>query len=448
MGACCNGKAKYLEDLDYKQNAELRVIEKDKSGAPVGHSALSFRLSLPTDQMCKLESLVKSNIRVSGCVLPGIDPRGECEKECQDSYGVVSKESNLCVVLLDGHGKDGRRVSLFCKDFMLKHFEKFFEMFEQDPQSALEEMIELCDVELGNSGIECQLSGTTAVVIVINSLGIHAGSVGDSRAILASTPKDNKEVENYATKPLRYKRPVWPTRALSPIAMTIDQKPNHEGEMDRIIKAGGVVEKIADETGKAVGPFRVWKRRGNLPGLAMSRSIGDHIAHGVGVISTPIYHSFPYYPSFDQFIVIASDGIWDVMENIEVVNFVEKFRKNSSTNTNNNYPARITNSNIARLLCEEARYRWFGVIENEDVMIDDISCVIIELGSISNEILNDREILIEERKTSTFKTINLNTGPRPQSANVVRNDPTRGSMTSYAEEIEKALNDLKTDNII
>ena len=90
----------------------------------------------------------------------------------------------------------------------------------------------------------------------------------------------------------------------------------------------------------------------------MSRAIGDKIASGIGVIANPIMNSFRLYSELDQFIVIASDGIWDVMENIEVINFVEKFRTFSvAKELNPVYPARCSNSTISRLLCEEARYR-------------------------------------------------------------------------------------------
>jgi len=35
------------------------------------------------------------------------------------------------------------------------------------------------------------------------------------------------------------------------------------------------------------GPYRVWLKTENFPGLAMSRSIGDFVAASVGVISEP-----------------------------------------------------------------------------------------------------------------------------------------------------------------
>lgn len=36
-----------------------------------------------------------------------------------------------------------------------------------------------------------------------------------------------------------------------------------------------------------LGPYRVWLKTENYPGLAMSRSIGDFVAASVGVICEP-----------------------------------------------------------------------------------------------------------------------------------------------------------------
>jgi serine/threonine protein phosphatase PrpC len=345
-------------------------------------------------------------------------------------------------VLLDGHGKEGRKVSLFCRDYMMNYFYKNHELFEQDPLSALEEVIESCDNELLSSGIECNLSGTTAVVVIINTLGIHAGSVGDSRSVLASLPKDISDTAYTQYKPAPFKRPVKPIRNLNAVPLTIDQKPNHEEELKRIYKAGGVVEKLADNMGRPVGPYRVWKRRSNLPGLAMSRSIGDGIAHSVGVISSPITHSFPLYTAYDQFIILASDGVWDVMDNLEVVNLIERFR-NTCQNSGKDYPAKTSNSTIARLVCEEARYRWFGIIEDDDVMIDDISCIIIELF-YGESVLKCDERRIEDRKINKFRSIAIENAVKGQMG-VVRKDPTRGSMASEQAVIEEAIVELQSE---
>ena len=58
----------------------------------------------------------------------------------------------------------------------------------------------------------------------------------------------------------------------------------------------------------------------------MSRSIGDQIGSYIGVIANPLTSTFKLRVRDDYFLVIASDGIWDVFSNQEVVNFVEHYR--------------------------------------------------------------------------------------------------------------------------
>jgi len=59
----------------------------------------------------------------------------------------------------------------------------------------------------------------------------------------------------------------------------------------------------------------------NIPGLAMSRSFGDHAAAEVGVISEPEILEMNLIED-DKFIVIASDGVWEFLSNDEVVRII------------------------------------------------------------------------------------------------------------------------------
>lgn len=61
----------------------------------------------------------------------------------------------------------------------------------------------------------------------------------------------------------------------------------------------------------------------NIPGLAMSRSIGDRIASSVGVIPEPEFFELELNKD-DKFIVIASDGIWEFIDNNKCVEIVSK----------------------------------------------------------------------------------------------------------------------------
>jgi serine/threonine protein phosphatase PrpC len=55
----------------------------------------------------------------------------------------------------------------------------------------------------------------------------------------------------------------------------------------------------------------------DAPGLAMTRSMGDQVASLVGVVGEPeICELTVTHP--DKAIVIASDGVWEFMENQDV----------------------------------------------------------------------------------------------------------------------------------
>lgn len=231
-----------------------------------------------------------------------------------------------------------------------------------------------------------------------------AGSVGDSRAVLGT--------KWTLTLPLpvichnSYYRKIQ-GRPIRPVRLTIDQKPHHQGEKERIEAAGGRVARLETDSGAKLGPYRVMSRYGLAPGLAMSRALGDRLGQEVGVISEPLVHSFNLYKGRDRFVVMASDGVWDVLSNEEVTCFVDMYLGVSRKEGGKEGKAKVGAVSIARLVCEEARYRWMGLVETEGVVVDDISCIVIELpeDSINSSILSeDRDL---PRPISLQSTISL-----------------------------------------
>lgn len=70
------------------------------------------------------------------------------------------------------------------------------------------------------------------------------------------------------------------------------------------------------------------------------------------------------------------------MSNDQAVHFIEHFSdKCATTYRPSTAPVQAASTLIAHLLCEEARYRWFDIVEEEDVMVDDISCVVLQFHS-------------------------------------------------------------------
>ncbi|KAL3508289.1 hypothetical protein ACH5RR_027690 [Cinchona calisaya] len=174
--------------------------------------------------------------------------------------------------------------------------EKFPDIHQPLKKSFLK-AFKLMDKELKlHQTIDCFCSGTTAVTLVMQGQDLILGNVGDSRAVLATRDKDN---------------------ALMAVQLTVDLKPNLPGEAARIQKYKGRVFALQDEPEVA----RVWLPNSDSPGLAMARAFGDFCLKDFGLISVPDVY-YRQITENDEFVVLATDGVWDVLSNKEVVDVV------------------------------------------------------------------------------------------------------------------------------
>jgi serine/threonine protein phosphatase PrpC len=98
----------------------------------------------------------------------------------------------------------------------------------------------------------------------------------------------------------------------------------------------------------------------------MSRSLGDSIVHRSGVSAEPelIQHDIE---DVDEFVIIATDGIWDVVDSNQAVQLIQNFWAANAT---------WSATEAASWLCKFARSRW----EKMAPMIDDITCIVIRLN--------------------------------------------------------------------
>ncbi|CAN1197219.1 Probable protein phosphatase 2C 6 [Linum perenne] len=122
------------------------------------------------------------------------------------------------------------------------------------------------------------------------------GNVGDSRAVLATRNDDG---------------------SLLAVQLTVDLKPDLPREAARIQQCKGRVFALQDEPEVA----RVWLPNNDSPGLAMARAFGDFCLKDFGLISVPDLY-YRRLTSKDEFIILASDGVWDVLSNKEAVDIV------------------------------------------------------------------------------------------------------------------------------
>ena len=241
---------------------------------------------------------------------------------------------------------------------------------------------------------------SSEILAVLTESALFMANLGDTRAVLSTTSHS-----------LAYGR-----NSIVSQQLTQEHRPEYTQEFNRITEHGGRVQKLLDLQGRQIGPYRVWEPNRNLPGLTISRSLGAEKGKELGVIASPNCTSYKINQKQDFFIVFASDGLWDVMDNQEVVNFVETYREHCVKGIDvhpDEDCVSFENTCIAQLLCEEARTRWVIKMEDEGISTDDISCVIVELKqcNFELEVVSDAEVRntnleeIHERETRKAPTL-------------------------------------------
>lgn len=433
-----SAEGKDYSGLQYRPNASVQIKQRDESGEVVFKERLVFTLPPPVFAIAKLLAWDGRQVCLSACILPGFDPRGLYPKECQDTAFFDWFEDGLILGVYDGHGKLGKEVVKVCRRFVIAHFRSHAEEWRRDAQRYVFDLTKACDRELVKKGtmLDVRLSGTTQVLTLLYQGKLYTASVGDSRSIIATSrpfaaPQQPERGEDKAVlDQVKIRRTVSVDRLLKALQLSQDQKPEDPDEQERIVSMGGVVRRLMDEFGNDVGPWRVWKKFTNGPGLAMSRSLGDTLGKEVGVISDPLVSVHQIQVADDFFIVGATDGVWDVMENQEVADYVEAYRSSCKREANGadvaDYvcPAKAT---IAQLICEEARVRWQTIVEEEDVLIDDISCVVLELQDSHLKLAVPPNRLAISNLAMT--PLDRSSGTSVPKSQVKVRDPRRGSVT-------------------
>ena len=148
---------------------------------------------------------------------------------------------------------------------------------------------------------------------------VCVANIGDSRAIIGE--RKGKRVIAYS--------------------LSIDQTPYRQDERERCKAAGAVVMScdqleglvpfhenwgvnLGEELDNGGDPPRVWQPGKSFPGCAFTRSIGDSVAESIGVYAEPELLCKELTPE-DQFLILASDGVWEFLTNQSVSDMVLKF---------------------------------------------------------------------------------------------------------------------------
>lgn len=249
-------------------------------------------------------------------------------KTNQDSCLTKKDLTNYIFGVFDGHGFEGHLVSQSIKNYLNNNANSSTFSIDENIYSLFKNLSSSINSSLSFNGME---SGSTVVMTFVSNDKIICANCGDSRAILIS--EDENKI----------------------IALSRDHKPELPDEKKRILESGGRVDKIY-----GMGPFRVWFKDADYPGLAMSRSIGDGYAHKVGVSDIPEIKEFEVDKVKPRAIILASDGVFEFVKNEEIKDIVGK------------YFYSMDSQGCAKEIVEYSRKVW----ENSGYAIDDITCVV------------------------------------------------------------------------
>jgi len=155
--------------------------------------------------------------------------------------------------------------------------------------TALEDAFDQIDREILSKD-EFEYQGSTAVAVVLHEASdgqrtLISANIGDSRGVLS--------------------------RGGRAIDLTRDHKPNDDKEKARILAMGEKIE------------WDHYCKVHRVRNLSLSRAVGDRFAKPA-VSGEVEIQKFPVNDRKDEFILLASDGLWDVMSSQEVVSYVRK----------------------------------------------------------------------------------------------------------------------------
>ena len=164
-------------------------------------------------------------------------------------------------------------------------------------------------------------SGTTAIIILLTPDHIICANLGDSRAMLKRGDKGN---------------------AHSTMSLSTDHKPSNEGEGARICKAGGIVlggkidARLAVSRG--LGDFDFKHQQSIIEAATIldksdTTPSDDYVKPEDQMVSpVPETIVLPRDDANDKFLVLATDGIWDVVSNDKCANLISSIFEEGEQN--------------------------------------------------------------------------------------------------------------------
>ena len=256
----------------------------------------------------------------------------------QDKFCIFLNGNLDGYIIIDGHGYFGNKLAQVCQDILFEFIlninqEEFAKNYQKEFENKFEEINKKINnrEEKTYGNYDPYLSGVAVTIIVRIKNYLFTANVGNVLAVLFSNDKlmpskfnitelsfndsnfsedlvnniDKAEIEKSAQNDMLIESLIEPEE----INM----------EIRRIYEHGGEIRKLLGET-----KSRIFVKGKYFPGLINTRSLGDHIGKGIGILSKPHVTRHRLNKSQKYFLLMCSDGISNVCNISKLVNLVQR----------------------------------------------------------------------------------------------------------------------------
>lgn len=238
------------------------------------------------------------------------------------------------IAIYDGHGHYGGSAAYEVNESLMAYLEDNRSVLsglstEKEIKDFIRNGFRQIQTKLSEESIY-RVSGTCCIGVLILESKLYIISLGNSKAVLCTDG----------------------TTGPKAVELSRDQTLTSAEERDRITRQGLKIHKVKEQ-GKEYGAERLWTSEEGL-GITVTRALGDWQV-SKAVLNDPEIDEYEISTS-DRFVLLGSDGLWDVMSPEEAVKILNEKKRGKD--------------GVDELL-NQAKKRWRDRIQKDKYIISD-----------------------------------------------------------------------------
>jgi serine/threonine protein phosphatase PrpC/tRNA A-37 threonylcarbamoyl transferase component Bud32 len=228
--------------------------------------------------------LETTRVFVGSFAAPGLRGDDRMEDRCIILSDVLGLRNWTLAAVFDGHR--GSEAAQYLASNLEQHIQRAWSSSSSCEDLLIQSLKDADEAFRRTCNCSRTFPGSTATVAMFYNDRLCIANIGDSRAVMC--------------------------RGGTVTAVTIDQTADREEERRRIVEEGGSVQCIDGQ----------WRVGG--PGLVVTRSIGDADLKSQGVTAEAEVTTIDlrHCDGDDNFLILATDGVWDVMSAKQAIDYV------------------------------------------------------------------------------------------------------------------------------